>query len=135
MRNGVPTIIQKARCAFMGAILASLSSGCTIAPHGSRATHRVWTYQGRADGLIRYEVMTDRSAGGGGQFGTFTSLDNLVVVHTNSTMQLGGTLTVGQAYIGTDTNLARNITALGDAAGTAAGAALGTAVHKAVGLP
>lgn len=114
----------------LGTILALLLTGCTIAPHGSRATHQIWTYApgSRADGLVRYEKITDRSAGGGAQVGTFTQLQNVSVVHTNSMMRVGGMLTIGNAYIGVDTNTASVVTALGTAAGDVIGAAMKTAV-------
>ena len=105
-------------------LLSLFLCGCTIAPHGSHALHKIRTYQGRKDGLVRYEVFTDHSAGGGGQLFTFTQLNNLAVTHTNSLMHLGGTLTIGNAYIGVDTNTASTITAIGGAVGDVVGTAL-----------
>lgn len=118
-------------------LILALCGGCTVAPHGSHATHRIWTYApgSRKDGLIRYEVETDRSAGGGGQLGTFANLQNLALEHTNSVMRVGGRLTIGNAYIGVDTNTARVVTALGTASGEIIGAAMGTAAKTAIGKP
>ncbi len=107
--------------------------GCTIAPHGSKAEHKIWTYApgSRQDGLIRFEKFTDRSAGGGGQVGTFTQLQNVSVVHTNSMMRVGGMLTIGNAYVGVDTNTAQVVTALGSATGEV----IGAAARAAAGAP
>lgn len=122
------------RAAAATALLALC--GCTIAPHGSRATHTLRTYDPRmTGGLVSVETWTDRSAGGGGQLLTFANLDNLALYHTNSQMQVGGSVVVGQAYVGVDTNAAKTITALGDAAGAIGGAVVGTAARTAVGLP
>lgn len=118
--------------AFAALVLAACC-GCTIAPHGSRATHDTWFYVNGQ--LVRHDRWTDRSAGGGGQLGTFAKLNNVAVNHTNSVMQVGGTLTIGDAYIGVDTNTASTVTALGQATGDIIGAAAGTAARRAVGVP
>lgn len=111
------------------ALLASLLlSGCTIAPHGSRTTHKVWTYQGRTDGLVRVERWTDRSAGGGMLLLMDPQLQNVALFHTNSLMQTGGWLTLGNAGITVDPQTGAIIGAVGSAVGNVVGAALKTAV-------
>ena len=101
---------------------------CTIAPHGSRATHRVWTYEGRRDGLVRYEKWTDRSAGGGALFFMDPSLQAVTIVHTNADLRTGGTFSVGSASVVLDPQTGAVIGAAGTAVGNVIGAALKTAV-------
>lgn len=101
---------------------------CTIAPHGSRATHRVWTYEGRKDGLVRFEKWTDKSAGGGMLFFMDPSLQNVVIVHTNSDLRTGGTFSLGTASVVLDPQTGAVIGAAGSAVGNIIGAALKTAV-------
>lgn len=105
-----------------------LVSGCTIAPHGSRATHEVWTYEGREDHLVRKERWTDRSAGGGALFFMDPSLNNLALYHTNTVMQTGGWITLGNGTVTVDPQTGAIIGAVGTAAGNVIGAALKTAV-------
>lgn len=102
--------------------------GCTIAPHGSRATHRVWTYEGRKDGLVRYEVLTDRSAGGGALFMMDPSIANFAGGHTNAAMQVGGWVTLGNGSVTVDPQTVAIVGAVGTAAGNIIGAAVKTAV-------
>jgi hypothetical protein len=103
---------------------ACLLCGCTIAPHGSRATHEIRTYQGRSDGMIRLEVFTDRSAGGGACL--FETVQNAALIHTNSTMQVGGSLTLGNGSIATDPQAI--ITTVGDVGGKMAAELIKTLV-------
>lgn len=118
--------------ARISAIAASiLATGCTIAPHGSHATHRVWTYEGRKDGLVRYEVLTDRSAGGGALFMMDPSIANFAGGHTNSAMQVGGWVTLGNGSVTVDPQTKAIIGAVG----TAAGNIIGAAVKSSVGKP
>ncbi|MBU6231585.1 hypothetical protein KGP36_02860 [Patescibacteria group bacterium] len=105
--------------------------GCTIAPHGSHATHRIWTYEGRRDGLVRYEVITDRSAGGGALFLMDPRAQSAVLNHTNSLLQTGGSLVIGDGSVTVDPQTGAIISA----AGTAVGNIVGAAVKKAAGVP
>lgn len=102
--------------------------GCTIAPHGSKATHYTWTYQGRQDGLVRCEKWTDRSSGGGALFLMDPTLNNVALYHTNSVMQTGGWFTLGNGTVTVDPQTGAIIGAVGTAAGNIIGAALKTAV-------
>src|SRR5438309_1178009 len=100
-------------------------TGCTIAPHGSRTTHTVWTYEGGQ--LVRKEKWTDRSAGGGLLLFMDPQLQNVAVSHTNSVLRVGGSMAIGSAYISVDTNTASVITAVGGAVGHMVGAAVRSA--------
>lgn len=101
--------------------------GCTIAPHGSRATHDIWLYDN--DGRVwRHERFTDRSAGGGALFFMDPSLQNVTLVHTNSELHTGGALGIGSASVILDPQTGAVISAAGTAVGNIVGAALKTAV-------
>lgn len=104
--------------------------GCTFAPHGSHATHRIWTYQPgtRSDGLVRYEVITDRSAGGGALFLMDPRAQSAVLTHTNSVLQTGGSLVIGNGSVTVDPQTGDIISAAGTAVGNVIGAAVKTAV-------
>lgn len=92
MRNSVISLLALTLCA-----------GCTIAPHGSHSTHRIWTYkEGRPDGLLRYEVITDRSAGGGMSALTAAKATSATVSHTNALLQVGGSFVIGDGSISVD---------------------------------
>lgn len=105
--------------------------GCTIAPHGSQATHTVKSYQGRKDGLVMVERWTDRSAGGGALFMMDPSIANFAGGHTNSAMQVGGWVTLGNGSVTVDPQTGAIIGAVG----TAAGNIIGAAVKSSVGKP
>lgn len=109
-------------------LLALSLTGCTIAPHGSRTTRKVYTYQGRQDGLVRVERWTDRSAGGGMLLMMDPTLNNVALYHTNSAMQVGGWFTLGNGSVNVDPQTGAIIGAVGTAAGNIIGAALKTAV-------
>ena len=70
-----------------------LLAGCTIAPHGSKATHAIMEFSGRPDGKVREEFWTDRSAGGGIEFLSTIGLQNVSLDHTNSILEVGGRFT------------------------------------------
>lgn len=107
-----------------------LLCGCTIAPHGSKATHDIWLYD--ANGRVwRHEKFTDRSAGGGGSVMTLTALQNAALFHTNSVLQTGGWFILGNGTVGVDPQA----TSMIGAVGTAAGNIIGAAAKKATGLP
>lgn len=118
-----------ARLAIVLAVLAL--GGCTVAPHGSKATHKVCTYQGRPDGLVMVEYWTDRSAGGGMLFFADPTLNNVTIVHTNSALHTGGAVSIGSATVIMDPNTANVI----GAAGTAVGNIVGAALRSSAGLP
>ena len=116
----------------MKAALACLAlCGCTLAPHGSKASHQIWTYQGRQDGLVRYEVIRDRSAGGGAVLLMDPKASTAVLVHTNSMLQTGGSLSIGEGSINVDPQTGAIIGAVGSAAGNIIGAAM----KSAAGVP
>lgn len=108
-----------------------LLSGCAAPHRNGRATHEVWQYEGRPDGLVRKEVWTDTEKGGGYFFLTDPTVGSLIAVHTNQTALGGGShLMMGQASSTVDPQTGAIIGAVGTAAGNIIGAAA-----KAAGVP
>ena len=111
--------------AWTGLLLLGCFTGCTIAPHGSRATHDVWTY---ANGqLVRHDRWTDRSAGGGMLLLMDPKAQSVNLSHTNSVLQTGGMLIIGDGSVTVDPQTGAIISAAGTAVGNVIGAAAKTA--------
>jgi hypothetical protein len=117
---------------FTFIVLAStfvLFPACACPHRKGEASHRIETFAGRTDGLVRRETWRDSEQGGGQFLFTDPAAGQLFAAHTNQCALGGGSVfSAGTVMITVDTNTAPILGAAGTAAGNVIGAAAKTAV-------
>ena len=99
--------------------------GCAAPHRKAESTHRIESFAGRADGLIRRESWRDSEGGGGFFFFADPNVQAMTATHTNQCALGGGSaFAAGSFAILVDSNLVPAMAATGTAAGNVIGAAV-----------
>jgi hypothetical protein len=99
-------------------------SSCACPHRKAESSHRIESFAGRSDGLVRRETWRDAEQGGGQFVFTDPAVGQLFAAHTNQSALGGGSVfSAGTVSVTVDTNTAPIIGAAGTAVGNVIGAA------------